>query len=146
MLSNRPPQSNPCHGVVQSKEVPPSFLEHNRYRFEVVLNPCRRDSQSRKMIPLKTRESILEWFQSKSLDQWGFDLNPLSLDVSRVKVLRFQKSKDHLVTLGQATVQGELVVQDRSQFQKSFEQGIGKSRTFGCGLLQVVPMIHTSLF
>ncbi|MCD8476336.1 MAG: type I-E CRISPR-associated protein Cas6/Cse3/CasE [Shewanella fodinae] len=30
---------------------------------------------------------------------------------------------------------------DPEQFKQSFKNGIGKGRAFGCGLLQIVPML-----
>jgi CRISPR system Cascade subunit CasE len=35
---------------------------------------------------------------------------------------------------------GELEIVDRSLFIKSFQQGIGRGRAFGFGLLQIAPL------
>lgn len=44
--------------------------------------------------------------------------------------------------MGQAHVQGVLQVLDLELFTKSFTHGIGRGRSYGCGLLQIVPLIE----
>ncbi|MCG5511696.1 type I-E CRISPR-associated protein Cas6/Cse3/CasE [Ectothiorhodospira shaposhnikovii] len=130
------------YGQVQSKPLPDSFLEHDRYRFKVIVNPTRRNNASRKLMPVKGREAIGDWFCERALESWGFRVSREHLQVDRVDVLRFKDKQQHPVTLVQAHVQGQLEVTDRAQFQNSFTRGIGRARAFGCGLLQVVPLIN----
>jgi len=131
------------YGQVQSKAVAESFLDHDRYRFKVIVNPTRRDSASRKLLPVKGREAIADWFCERALQSWGFLASREHLQVERVDVLRFKDKQQHPVTLAQAHVQGLLEVTDRTQFRNSFARGIGRARTFGCGLLQIVPLIDS---
>jgi len=49
--------------------------------------------------------------------------------------------KDNKVIQGRALITGVLSVQDRSLFRKSFQQGIGRGRAFGFGMLQIAPII-----
>ena len=137
ILANRNPIV-PEHGELNSKNIPDNFLQHEQYRFEVVMNPCQRNNASRKIVPIKGREAIGEWFINKAPKSWGFSVNQKSLVVSNNHVKRFDK-KGHQVTQGYATVIGQLQVTDKTQFLKSFQQGIGRGRSFGCGLLQIVP-------
>lgn len=132
------------YGQVQSKPVTEGFLEHDHYRFKVIVNPTRRDSASRKLVPVKGREAIGNWFCERSLQSWGFRVARQSLQVDRVDVLRFKDKQQRSVTLAQAHVQGRLEVIDRSQFRNSFAKGIGRGRAFGCGLLQIVPLPDNS--
>lgn len=129
------------YGQVQSKPVAESFLDHDRYRFTVIVNPTRRDSASRKLLPVKGREAIADWFCKRALQSWGFRVPREHLQVDRVDVQRFKEKQQHPVTLAQAHVQGQLEVTDRTQFHNSFARGIGRARTFGCGLLQIVPLL-----
>lgn len=129
------------YGQVQSKPIAESFLGHDRYRFKVIVNPTRRDSASRKLLPVKGRETIAEWFCERALQSWGFRVSREHLQVDRVDVLRFKDKQQQPVTLAQAHVQGQLEVTDRAQFHNSFARGIGRARTFGCGLLQIVPLL-----
>jgi len=129
------------YGQVQSKPIGESFLDHHRYRFKVIVNPTRRDNASRKLLPVKGREAIGDWFCERALQSWGFRVSREHLQVDRVDIHRFTDKLQHPVTLAQAHVQGQLEVTDRTQFHNSFARGIGRARTFGCGLLQIVPLL-----
>ena len=133
------------YGRVQSRPIAEGFLDHDGYRFRVIVNPTRRDSASRKLLPIRGREAIADWFCERALQSWGFRVSREHLQVDRVDVQRFKDKQQHPVTLAQAHVQGQLQVTDRTQFRNSFARGIGRGRTFGCGLLQIVPLltIHT---
>lgn len=143
LLANRMPAEHVAgrYGQVQSKPIPNSFLEHERYRFKVIVNPTRRDSASRKLLPVKGREAIGAWFSERAIDSWGFQVFSLNLQVDRVEVLRFKDKQQHPITLAQAHVQGEFQVADRTKFHNSFARGIGRGRAFGCGLLQITPLL-----
>jgi CRISPR system Cascade subunit CasE len=143
MLADRPPQErvHGVHGKVQSKPVPDGFLSRHRYRFKVIVNPTRRDSASRQLVAVRGREAIGEWFVARGLSSWGFVVDPQRLQVDRVEVRAFQGKEGHRITIAQAQVQGVLDVSDTERFRQSFFQGIGRGRAFGCGLLQIVPVI-----
>lgn len=142
MLSDRAPVANieGRYGHVRSKPVPDAFLDHPSYRFNVIVNPTKRDSASRKLIPVKGRDAIRDWFCQRATDSWGFEVLPEHLDVGGVDVLRFTDKRQQVVTLAQAHVSGRLLVTDSLKFKNSFESGIGRGRAFGCGLLQIVPL------
>lgn len=146
MLSNRAPkqQVNHQHGEVVTKCLPEGFLDHNTYRFEVVINPVRRDNQSKKIVPVKGREEIAQWFITRAQASWGFTVSSPQLQVEHVRVLEF-KAK-HQVTLQQAKLSGYLTVTDPEIFAHSVANGIGRGRSFGCGLLQIVPVIESPYF
>ncbi len=138
ILANRNPIV-PEQGELSSKKIPDEFLEHPHYRFEVIINPTQRNSASRKIIPIKGREAISEWFVNKASANWGFAVNSQTIEVSHNHVKCFDK-KGQQVTQAYATVKGQLHVIDRKKFIKSFKQGIGRGKAFGCGLLQIVPL------
>ncbi len=143
MLSQRPPKS--CidgeYGEVQTKVIPSSFFKHTTYRFEVIVNPCRRDSQSKKLIPVKGREDIAQWFIERGKKSWGFAVSEQHLQIDHVSVLKFKEKNQREIVLQQAKITGYLTVSDPNLFSKSAQNGIGKARTWGCGLLQIVPVI-----
>lgn len=144
LLGDREPNT-PEFGEVQSRAVPDVLLQHDNYRFEVILNPTRRDKNTGKTVPVKGRERILQWFTAKTPTSWGFDVNPDSLQINNLSVKTFAK-KGNTVTQGSATLQGELSVVDREKFKISFQQGIGRGRAFGFGLLQIVPVANPFSF
>lgn len=137
ILSDRPPKP-PTHGELESKPIPEDFLDHNQYRFEILVNPVTRDSSSRRLMPVKGREAIAQWFMEKSLKSHGFAVDKQTLQVNKMAVHSFEKKGDQ-VTLNSASIQGYLTVTNREQFTHSFQQGVGRGRAFGLGLLQIVP-------
>lgn len=144
LLSDRQPldQIEGQYGEVQSKEISAGFLQHDRYRFKVVVNPTRRENASRKLVPVKGREAIAQWFDERAVASWGFKVLPEKLQIDSTDVLTFNDKTGRKVTLAQAQVQGVLQVTDREKFIQSFRQGIGRGRAFGCGLLQIVPFVE----
>ncbi|MEQ1777999.1 MAG: type I-E CRISPR-associated protein Cas6/Cse3/CasE [Nitrosomonas sp.] len=139
MLSNRKPHQTPQFGEVKTKPVHSSFLTHERYAFEVTLNPGKRDKKTGKVVPIRGREAVEQWFQERAPKSWGFSINPENLQTERVSVQVFEKM-GKTITHGSATIKGELTVIDRDRFILSFIQGIGRGRAFGFGLLQIVPL------
>jgi len=145
LLSNRSPaeQVEGQYGEVQSKNVPAEFLQYDAYQFRVIVNPTWRDSASRKLIPVKGRQAISEWFIERAQNSWGFDVIHSKLQINSIEVLNFKGKSQRNITLAQAHVQGSLIVSDRTQFIKSFREGVGRGRAFGCGLLQIAPLIES---
>lgn len=147
IVSDRVPA--PCvqgqYGQVESKKIGKSFLNFDNYRFKVAINPCRRDNNSRKLIPVKGRDQIAQWFCQKSEGSWGFASSNEHLQVDKIEVLQFKGKNGLPITLAKAVLQGVLTITDRNKFMQSFSQGIGRGRAFGCGLLQIVPQPNKSL-
>lgn len=138
LLSDREPMQ-PEHGEVVSKQIPDAFLAHHRYGFKVTVNPTRRNNASRKLVPVKERKAVAEWFAERAGRSWGFEVIPEYLQIQRLGVQQFRKGEQTL-THGSATLKGELRVIDREHFVRSFRQGIGRGRAFGFGLLQIAPI------
>jgi len=139
MLSNRKPHQTPQFGEVQTKSIHSDFLTHKRYAFEITLNPGKRDKQTGKIVPIRGREGIEQWFKERAPKSWGFSVNPRNLQIHKISVQVFEKM-GKTITHGSATLQGELTVIDRERFILSFLHGIGRGRAFGFGLLQIVPL------
>lgn len=139
MLSNRRPHQTPQFGTVETKPIHAGFLAHERYAFEVTVNPGKRDNQTGKIVSIRGREAIAQWFLERAKQSWGFRVNPGNLQTDKISVQVFNKS-GKTITHGSATLKGELAVIDRDRFRQSFTQGIGRGRAFGFGLLQIVPL------
>ena len=58
---------------------------------------------------------------------------------SRIKILHIANKKQ--MSIQKACFSGKLTVVDKNLFIKAVTTGIGRSKTYGCGLLQVVPLI-----
>lgn len=141
MLSNRAPapHAEGGHGQVLTKTINPPFWQHSEYAFAITINPVKRENASRKIIPIKGRKAIAEWFCERAAD-WGFTVDADSLQVLGTEVQQFTEKKQREVTLAQAQLKGRLRVINRERFLISACKGIGKGRTFGCGLLRLVPL------
>ena len=138
MLSNRKPHQTPQFGRVETRLVHSNFLVHQHYIFEVTLNPARRLHATGKVVPIRGRENIEQWFKTHAPSSWGFSVHPDSLQTEQLGVQTFEKA-GRTITHGSAGLKGELTVIDPERFKKSFTQGIGRGRAFGFGLLQIVP-------
>ncbi len=137
ILSEEQPE-RPAYGELLSKEIPKSFLHQDHYGFEVVINPTIRDSRTGRIIPVRGRDSLLQWFTQKS-STYGFIVDKDSLSVSETNIIRFKKDSKEVI-LGKAKFTGKLTVIDRELFIKSFSNGLGRAKGFGFGLLQIVPI------
>lgn len=137
ILSEEQPEK-PAYGELLSKEIPKSFLHQDHYGFEVVINPVIRDSKSGKIISIREKDALLQWFTQKS-STYGFTVDNNSLSVSETNIIRFKKDSKEVV-LGKAKFIGKLTVIDRELFIKSFSNGLGRAKAFGFGLLQIVPL------
>lgn len=144
MLANRQPLDavEGLYGEVLSRPIPENFLEHGQYRFKVIINPTRRDSASRKLQPVRGREAVAQWFAERAPTSWGFSVATEHLQVDKIEIQQFKDKQQRQVTIAQAHVQGFLRITDHEQFKHSFTQGIGRARAYGCGLLQIVPIIE----
>lgn len=141
LLADRAPAAcvHGRYGRVYSKPIPEGFLGHARYRFKVMINPTRRDSSTGKLVPVKGRVEIAQWFSERAT-KWGFQLSQDHLQVDAIDVLQFRDKAQRQITMARAHIQGILEVTDRQSFCNSFQRGIGRGRAFGCGLLQIVPL------
>ncbi|MFH1562006.1 MAG: type I-E CRISPR-associated protein Cas6/Cse3/CasE [Nitrospirota bacterium] len=141
ILSKRKPEA-PEFGEIISKEIPESFLKKDYYGFEVIVNPIQRNGPSKKTMPIRGIENLHKWFIQRA-PALGFEIEPESLQVTRIGVQKFDKDKEGTTfahTHGSATFIGKLKVIDRGAFIKSFKQGICRAKGFGFGLLQIVPI------
>ncbi len=98
----------------------------------------KRDKITKKLVPICGHENIIKWFVEKS-PSWGFSVQENSLQIICVDVDRFKKN-GATVTIEKAKLKGILHVTDVEIFKRSFFCGIGRAKTFGCGLLQIMPI------
>ncbi len=123
---------------LKTKKIAEKFFDYPQYRFEVVINPIKRESASRKIVPMRTREEVAQWFSSRS-SSWGFTIAKENLEVTDIFVDTFTKNNQK-VTLGKAKIQGILQIENKEAFLQAFSNGLGKGKAFGCGLLQLKPL------
>lgn len=117
--------------VLEVKEIPDGFLEHEEYRFQILVNPVKvRDG---KRIPVVGAEKIEEWFLDKAAARG------IKASVGRIDKIGREsfKKNDIRVVYSRARISGVFKVEDQELFKKAFFTGIGKGRAFGFGFLQL---------
>jgi CRISPR system Cascade subunit CasE len=138
ILANRKPKTS-TWGRLKIIPVDEGFWAFQRYGFEVMMNPTKREKESGKTVPITGREPLRNWFIDKASRQWGFEVEENSLEITHIGVNQFQK-KGKTVTHNKATFTGRLTVSERDIFIESVKHGIGRAKGFGFGLLQIVPL------
>lgn len=142
IVSDRKPHQTPMFGKVETREIKTSFLDNDMFAFEVILNPSKKD-KSGKIVPLKTIKEVENWFLKKSIEQLGFDVIHEKLDIKKEQTLDFKKGDNHVVQ-NRFTIKGIFKVTDKEKFKQTFLNGIGRGKSFGLGLLQILPLNNSN--
>ena len=120
-----------------------NFFRFSDYRFEIDLNPVKKEKESGKRRAVTGQLDLLNWFIAHS-EKWGFQANACSLEVSIKPVRQF--SKDGTVcTFNHAFFRGRPHVTDPGKFRESFFAGLGHGKAFGFGLLQLLPISNETI-
>ena len=120
-----------------------NFFRFSDYRFEIDLNPVKKEKESGKRRAVTGQLDLLNWFIAHS-GKWGFQADARSLEVSIKPVRQF--SKDGTVcTFNHAFFRGRLHVTDQEKFRESFFAGLGHGKAFGFGLLQLLPVSNATI-
>jgi CRISPR system Cascade subunit CasE len=135
----------PDWGQWQTKEIKPTFLEHDRYAFNlrantVVKRVVRDESGERKKNGRRTAiykpDELKGWLERKA-QQAGFEVEHFDADPPIAQPFRKDgKPGKHV----RVDFRGILKVLDRSSFKETFSKGIGPAKAFGFGLLMLQPI------
>ena len=136
ILSEREPEP-PEYVVSAATVVSEAFLGFDEYRFEVDLNPTRRDKTDGKRRAVTGQLDLLQWFIAHA-PKWGFEADSSFLEVFSRPTRRFVRAKSECV-FNHAFYRGRLRVTDRQLFKRSFLSGLGHGKAFGFGLLRLRP-------
>lgn len=109
-------------------------------QFRLKANPSKRDKQSRKLIGMFDQADQIAWLERQA-DQHGFKL--LGVDVIPTPNVFGMKEKGKApIRLLTVMYQGILQITDSSRFINAMQQGIGRGRSYGCGLLSIARLPH----
>lgn len=136
ILSSSEP-TPPPYVFSSSTIVSEAFLSFPEYRFEVDLNPVRRDAADGKRRAVTGQLELLQWFLAHA-PQWGFKADQHSLEVFSRPTRRFTRS-ERTYTFNRAFFRGRLRVTEPERFRRSFFAGLGHGKAFGFGLLRLRP-------
>ena len=143
ILSSIEPRNVESEAVMQArsvKEMPEDLLEHSDYLFKITVNPVLvRRNEKLKVIPIKDVTEIKKWFVNKCLkNRMEFNCSSLDLIAKKADIFKANNNKN---VINKCVVQGQLKVIDPEKFRYAIFNGIGRSKTFGCGLMQVLPIL-----
>lgn len=141
ILSTIEPGSIPDDVDSSTVELSERFFSFSSYRFEILLNPVRKDNATKKRRPIVGKETLLEWFSTQSA-KWGIELNAADLEVLTLPTVTFKKG-DRPYTFNRVLFRGSFTVTDCALLQSTMAAGIGHGKAFGFGLLQLIPILPT---
>lgn len=120
------------------KEILDGFFRHPRYYFRVSLNPVKR--KERKEFPIIGREKQMAWFKAMS-DTWGFSFDESQVALQVENALVFKAKDENKITANRVTFSGVLTVTDAELFKNKLQQGFGRRKAFGFGLMHLHPLV-----
>lgn len=133
-------------GTWHTREIPPNYFQHKRYRFQLRANPTKkvtafgpdgRPKKNSRRVPLVKREDIVAWLKRKG-ETAGFATEERSLRILAGGREHFSKQGAQGMH-SSVDFEGALTVMDQAKFRDAFEKGIGSAKGFGFGLLVIAP-------
>ncbi|WP_214103568.1 type I-E CRISPR-associated protein Cas6/Cse3/CasE [Acrocarpospora catenulata] len=119
-----------------------------RFAFRLTANPTRciradDDSARRKRVPLRRPAEQIEWLIGKG-EQHGFVIpasrqgTPDVATSPSPKLVGKRREPRH-ITIDPVRYDGHLVITDPAAFTSSLINGIGRAKSYGCGLFSLAP-------
>lgn len=139
ILSEKEPQY-PEYVSSSTAVLSDAFFQCRKFRFEVELNPVRRDCKDGKRRAVIGQLDLLNWFTAHA-ERWGFSVDTHTLEVL-IKQTRKVPKGNTFALFNCAVFRGILQVQSPELFKKSCLSGLGHGKAFGFGLMQLVPVFE----
>jgi CRISPR system Cascade subunit CasE len=111
------------------------FLPDQLFQFRLKANPSKRDNQTRKLIGLFRRDDQLVWLERQA-DKHGFVVSGVDV-LPAPNVFGIKEKGTKPITIHTIFYQGVLHVTDPERSTQALQQGIGRGRSYGCGLLSI---------
>lgn len=131
-------------GEIRDYSVLLSRIENGqKWRFRLCANPIKslktKEGERGKKLAHVTREQQCQWLIERA-EKNGFAIERNDFDVVHTRWYEFQKSKNdkQTVTIRTAVFEGLLTVTDAELFCTALTQGIGRAKSYGCGLMTVI--------
>lgn len=125
-------------GSPQVKEFnldPDTLKVGRRFHFRLKANPSKRDKDSHKIIGFFRREDQILWLTRQS-ERHGFQI--LTVDaIPTPNIFGRKKDSQSPIRIHTVLFQGVLAITESIAFARSVQQGIGRGRSYGCGLLSL---------
>ncbi len=152
-VSARPPEDRRALFNIETKDYAPSLKEGMTFTFSLRANPTVKKEGKRHDVVMNAlpptgnermacdRHRIAseeggKWLERKG-DVHGFSLLPETLFVESYEERFFRDNRGNKVTFHTLDFRGQLKVTDSALFQDTLFQGIGRAKSYGCGLLMI---------
>jgi len=111
-------------------------LESGRVmQFRLKANPSKRDNQTKKLIGMFHQSDQLTWLERQAY-QHGFAVHGVDV-IPTPNIFGVKTGGKAPIRLVTVLYQGILQVSDPDRFLTAIQQGIGRGRSYGCGLLSI---------
>lgn len=133
---SRLPSDYVRHHAVKEVHLTPVQLAVGRtFQFRLRANPSKRDNKTKKTIGFYHRSDQLAWLERQA-ERCGFRL--LGVDViPSPNVFGIKQKSTAPVRITTALYQGMLEITDPDRFFTVVQQGLGRGKSYGCGLLSL---------
>ncbi|MGB8702914.1 MAG: type I-E CRISPR-associated protein Cas6/Cse3/CasE [Thermosynechococcaceae cyanobacterium] len=108
------------------------------FQFRLKANPSKRDKQSGKLIGMFHRPDQEVWIARKGT-QSGFKIETVDV-IPTPKVYGERAKETAPIQIFTVLYQGTLQVSDPTLFVEAIRQGVGRGRSYGCGLLSIAKL------
>lgn len=111
-------------------------------KFRATLNPVisvkSDDRQRGRVFPHVTVEQQMNYIINLAMRN-GFTIDKSNLEITKRSFEKLKKTNQKTIDISKVTFEGLLNVNDKEKFIEVLEEGIGKKKAYGCGLLTVIP-------
>jgi CRISPR system Cascade subunit CasE len=107
---------------------------HQIFQFRLKANPSKRDKKTGKTVGFLKPEDQLNWLEKQG-DRSGF--KPHNVMVIPAPDIFGKKQGARPIQIKTVLYQGLLEVTDSILFLSALQQGIGRGKSYGCGLLSI---------
>lgn len=133
--SKLPDQYLRNHAVKEVNLTADQLSTNGIFQFRLRANPSKRDSKTKKTVAFYRRPDQLDWLERQA-DRCGFRL--LSADVMpSPNVFGIKKKGSAPIRIATALFQGVLEVTAPESFVSTVQHGLGRGKSYGCGLLSL---------
>lgn len=130
----------PSYGEFRSKEINDSYFLHNKYLFQSKFCPVKQKSNLKTVIPLKKEEEVFSWLKKRE-SNYGVSFQMSSLMRTGCGSIKMkQKNNSETIKIDYVEITGVLSVENHDLFKSMISNGIGRSKGFGLGMIQIKPI------
>ena len=117
----------------QIKEFNPSFVDGIYLRFDLLANPVISMPRSNRRTAILDQEKQIEWIKKQGVNN-GFSIKELAIGPYEKKMI---KKGSKAFPVFSVPFSGILRVEDSVKFKNAVENGIGREKAYGMGMLMV---------